>query len=161
MPDAAGPKSIVFWSGSWTASLVDCLNNILALERSDTKFIAVTQGLDTIQRFDAIHPPSEILGHRDMATAEFPNPAHPRFRRETPASNIPAGGKSLSFRASNRSLLRPAFMRAFLRGLQTMTFVNILACDERDQTRVQNDIPDAHVTTMRSQRCAAQSAHAK
>jgi hypothetical protein len=88
MPDAAGPKSIVFWSGSWTGSLVDCLNNILALERSDTKFIAVTQGLDTIQRFDGIHPPSEILGHRDMATAEFPNPAHPRFRRETPASTF-------------------------------------------------------------------------
>ncbi len=48
-------------------SLVDCLNNIRALEDYGVRFIAVTQGLDTDQR----NPASKFLLHVLGAAAEF------------------------------------------------------------------------------------------
>jgi hypothetical protein len=48
-------------------SLVDCLNNIQALEKSGVRFIAVTQGLDTDQK----NPASRFLLHVLGAAAEF------------------------------------------------------------------------------------------
>jgi DNA invertase Pin-like site-specific DNA recombinase len=48
-------------------SLVDCLNNIGALEENRIRFISVTQGLDTDQQ----NPASRLLLHVLGAAAEF------------------------------------------------------------------------------------------
>jgi len=48
-------------------SLVDCLNNIGALEENRIRFISVTQGLDTDQQ----NPASRFLLHVLGAAAEF------------------------------------------------------------------------------------------
>jgi len=48
-------------------SLVDCLNNIHALEASGVRFIATTQGLDTDQK----NPASRFMLHVLGAAAEF------------------------------------------------------------------------------------------
>jgi DNA invertase Pin-like site-specific DNA recombinase len=48
-------------------SLVDCLNNIQALESCGVRFIAITQGLDTDQQ----NPASRFLLHVLGAAAEF------------------------------------------------------------------------------------------
>jgi DNA invertase Pin-like site-specific DNA recombinase len=70
MADVASRKfnCVMVWKlDRFGRSLVDCLNNIQALERSAVRLIAVTQGLDT----DRQNPTSRFLLHVSGAAAEF------------------------------------------------------------------------------------------
>ena len=58
---------LVWKLGRFGRSLVDCLNNIRALEDHGVRFIAVTQGLDT----DIQNPASRFLLHVLGAAADY------------------------------------------------------------------------------------------
>jgi putative DNA-invertase from lambdoid prophage Rac len=81
-------------------SLVDCLNNIEALERCGVRFIAVTQGLDTDQRNPASRFMLQVLG----AAAEFERSlilersqaGRERYRRDYEAGRV---GKTVHSRS--------------------------------------------------------------
>jgi DNA invertase Pin-like site-specific DNA recombinase len=81
-------------------SLVDCLNNIQALESCGVRFIAVTQGLDTDQRNPASRFLLQVLG----AAAEFERSliversraGQARYRRDYEAGKV---GKTVNSRS--------------------------------------------------------------
>lgn len=75
-----------------------------------------------LQRTQSASLPWNSISSRKIAATQFPQCADPDSPWYTGVGS-PARSRSLSFRASTRSFLLPAFSRAFFRGSHTTTLV--------------------------------------
>src|SRR2546422_6653584 len=77
-----------------------------------------------VQSFESIHDPGEIFGGRQITAGQLLQGSQARFRLSLVDRREKAAAQQLGqLRASIRSLLFPAFSKAFFRGSHTTTFV--------------------------------------